>query len=73
MPHTHTANYRGIVIEGTAKHWTSDESKDEAPPVEAGGWWFQPAGQAHTDANVGDQPALALIMFDGPFDLVPAK
>jgi quercetin dioxygenase-like cupin family protein len=71
--HSHTSDYRAIVLEGQALHWIDTEDKDSVEPVGEGGYWFQPADQVHGDANPTDEPTLALIIFDGPVDFVPAE
>ena len=72
-PHTHDADYRLIVLEGSGKHWVEGETMEEVEVVTEGGHWFQPAGQVHTDANAGDTEALVLVIVDGPFSYNPAN
>ena len=72
-PHSHDSDYRLIVLEGTGKHIVDDESMEDAEVITEGGYWFQPAGQAHTDANVGDTEALVLAIVDGPFSYHPVE
>jgi hypothetical protein len=38
-----------VLLEGKAKHWPEGTSDDEAKVLGAGGYWFQPGNQAHTD------------------------
>lgn len=71
--HSHTSNYRAVILDGKALHWIDSEDKAAVKPVGEGGYWSQPGGQVHGDANPGDQPALALVIFDGPVDFIPAK
>jgi quercetin dioxygenase-like cupin family protein len=71
--HSHTSNYRTVIIEGSALHWIEGEDKGAVEPVGNGGYWAQPGGQVHGDANVGDQPWLGLVIFDGPLDFIPAE
>ena len=72
-PHSHDADYRLIVLEGSGKHIVDDESMEGAEVITEGGYWFQPAGQVHTDANAGDAEALVLVIVDGPFSYHPAE
>lgn len=71
--HTHTASYRAVVVDGEALHWIEGEDKAMAASLGEGGYWLQPGGQAHGDANPGDSPSLSLVIFDGPFDFVAAE
>jgi hypothetical protein len=68
--HTHTANYRAVIIEGAALHWIEGEDPMAAAPVGPGGYWYQPGGQMHGDANPTDGPSLALVIMDGPVDFL---
>ena len=68
--HSHTASYRAVVIEGAALHWLGTEDKDSAAPLSAGGYWLQPGGQLHGDANASDGTSLALVIFDGTLDFM---
>jgi len=72
-PHSHDADYRLIVLEGSGKHIVEGESMENADVITEGGYWFQPGGQVHTDANAGDKEALVLVIVDGPFTYHPAK
>ena len=73
VPHLHDSDYRLIVLEGATKHVVDDESMEDAKVITEGGYWFQPAGQAHSDANAGDTDALVLVIVDGPFSYHPAE
>ena len=73
VPHAHSANYRAFIIEGVGLHWTEGETRADATPITSGGYWFQPANEIHTDANGGDTPGLALVIFDGPLDMIAAE
>ena len=72
-PHTHDSDYRLIVLEGSGKHVVDDEAMADAPVITEGGYWFQPAGQVHSDANAGDTEGLVLVIFSGPFDFHEAE
>lgn len=66
-PHTHSADYQAFVVSGSSKHWLAGGEK-KAKPLEPGGHWFQPGGQAHDDQCVGTDPCILFIVSDGKFD-----
>lgn len=68
--HAHTAGYQAVVIKGAALHWLDSEDKGAVEPVGPGGYWYQPGGQFHGDANPTDGESVALITFDGPLDFI---
>ena len=71
--HAHTSGYRAVIIKGSALHWIDGEDRDAAEPVEPGGYWYQPGGQFHGDANPTDEETVAVITFDGPPDFIPKE
>jgi quercetin dioxygenase-like cupin family protein len=71
--HSHTSDYRAVVLDGQALHWIEGEDKSTVEPVGEGGYWFQPADQVHGDANPTDEQLLLLVIFDGPVDFIPAE
>lgn len=68
--HSHTANYRAVVLHGQHLHWVETEDKANVQPTSAGSYYFQPATQMHSDTNPTGAESLILIMFDGPFDFI---
>lgn len=71
--HSHTSGYRAVVLEGPTLHWIDGETKADVEALTRGGYWFQPAGQGHADANPSEEPTVDLIIFDGPSNFVPAE
>lgn len=65
--HTHTANYQLVVIKGVMKHWGADGSREQAPKMGPGSYWYQPAGQAHGDSCESDE-CVWFITLDGARD-----
>jgi hypothetical protein len=71
--HTHSATYKAVVLDGEALHWLDTEDKAAVSLVGKGGYWIQPGGQVHADANPTDKEAVALLIYDGPLDFLPAE
>jgi hypothetical protein len=53
--HVHSADYHGVMLEGSLQHWERGQSQAEAKPLRAGSHWFQPGDVPHTDACLTDQ------------------
>ena len=68
--HTHTADYRAVVIRGTWRHWYTEDKTDDAPPLEAGSYWTQRANQWHADACISDTPCIILLINEDPYETV---
>ena len=67
--HTHSGAYHGIVISGVMTN--PFENEQNPTKMEAGGYWFVPAGVEHVTACVSKQPCLFYFHADGPFDFTP--
>ena len=65
--HVHTADYHGVVLEGTVQHWQQGQSQTEAKLLRPGSHWFQPGNEAHSDACLTDQ-CLMYVQWAGPRD-----
>lgn len=64
--HTHTGAYHGVVIKG---QMTNPFEGDKNPPVlEAGSYWYAPAGMKHATACVSDTACEFYFYADGAFD-----
>jgi quercetin dioxygenase-like cupin family protein len=70
--HSHTADYHGIVVEGT---WVHTAEGDTNPPKELGpgGYVFQPGKQNHNDVCKGKTDCIVLVHQHGKGDFIPAK
>jgi len=68
--HTHSANYRVVILSGEALHWDEGEDRASVAPGRAGDYLEQPAGGWHFDANPGTEDVVALVMYDGPVDFI---
>ena len=69
--HTHTADYRAVVIEGVWSHWVTGEGEAEGeaegPPLPPGSYWTQVAGQPHADACLSETPCVILLLNEEPY------
>ena len=65
--HVHTADYHGVILEGTLQHWQQGQSQAEAKLLRPGSHWFQPGNAAHSDACLTDQ-CLMYVQWAGPRD-----
>ena len=65
--HTHTGAYHGVVVKGVM---TNPFKAENTPPqLEAGSYWYAPAGSAHATACVSDTPCEFFFFFaDQGFD-----
>ncbi len=52
--HSHSSDYRLVIIEGRMKHWAKGQSEAEAEPLGPGSFWYQPANQPHADSCLDD-------------------
>jgi hypothetical protein len=65
--HTHTADYRAVVIDGVWKHWPEGASKDKAVALRPGSYWTQKARKWHADACVSKAPCTILLINTDPY------
>jgi len=65
--HTHTADYRAIVIQGVWKHWPASGRKAAAPSLRPGSYWTQTARQWHADACISSSPCTILLINSEPY------
>jgi len=68
--HSHTANYTGIAMSDGMVHGSTADAADILPK---GSNWYQPAGEAHVDACLSEEPCYLIVFFDGAVDMVPAE
>ena len=69
--HTHTGAYHGIVIKGTMTNPFNGEKNP--PKLNAGSYWYVPAGMIHTTACVSSTPCEFYFHADSAFDFMPVK
>jgi hypothetical protein len=65
--HTHTADYRAVVIEGVWKHWPEGSTAAKAVPLRPGSYWTQKARKWHADACVSKAPCTILLINTDPY------
>jgi hypothetical protein len=65
--HAHTADYRGIVIEGTWSHWIPDTEEGKGIELAPGSYWTQKADQFHADACISTTDCVILLINETPY------
>ncbi len=65
--HTHSSDYRLVIIEGRMKHWAKGETETQAEALGPGSFWYQPANQAHADTCL-DEVCLMYISWSATRD-----
>lgn len=65
--HIHSSDYQLVVIEGTMTHRSAQQKEADVKPLGPGGYWFQPGGEAHSDACLVDE-CLMYIVWSGKRD-----
>ena len=65
--HAHTADYRGIVIEGHWRHWVPETGEGEGIELLPGSYWTQKADQMHADECVSDTECVILLINEEPY------
>lgn len=69
--HSHSADYHGMLIQGSARHWAQGQQEADAKVLDPGSYWFQPGGQVHGDACLSDE-CLIFASFEGRMDVTRA-
>jgi quercetin dioxygenase-like cupin family protein len=59
--HTHFSDYHLVVLQGLVKHWSAEETEEDAKPLRPGSYWFQPGNAAHADSCLSDQCVAHLV------------
>lgn len=68
--HSHTANFRSVVVAGTMVFGLEGQSPKELGP---GSYSFLPGGVKHTTACKAGADCVIFTAASGPFDVVPAE
>ncbi len=68
--HAHSSSYHAIVIQGTTKHWDTDESEEEAKLLKPGDFFYQGAIRPHQDSYPSEQDVVVFLHFEGPIDFL---
>lgn len=64
--HTHGHGYHVIVISGATKHWHTGQTREDAPLIGAGNYFYQPGGQEHNDIFPTDEETILYTVWEGP-------
>jgi hypothetical protein len=65
--HSHTADYRAVVIQGAWSHWIPEQGQASGEPLPVGSYWTQRADQPHKDACLSDEPCVILLINRDPY------
>jgi hypothetical protein len=65
--HTHTADYRAVVIKGIWSHWIPERGQTQGTPLPPGSYWTQKAGQPHKDACLSRDECVILLLNQTPY------
>ncbi len=69
-PHSHTADYHGVNLQGTWTHIFGNDDVRSLPPAS---YVMQPGGEDHNDACAGPEDCILFIHQHAPQDYIPAK
>ncbi len=64
--HAHTADYHGVMLQGTSSHPAEGETGEKQLP--AGSHWTVPAGLPHVNKCAAGADCLMLVSYTGKFD-----
>lgn len=65
--HSHTADYRAIVIKGVWTHWVPETGEGKGVKLPVGSYWTQVAGQPHKDACISADGCVILLLNEEPY------
>lgn len=69
--HVHSQGYHAIVLQGIVRN---APDIDDTPDMGPGSYWVQAGGEAHITKCMSKKEAcISLVMFDGPFDILPPE
>ena len=71
-PHTHSNDYVGIVVKGTARHFEPGKPETETT-LPAGSHWAVPANVVHISECLPSSECVFAIRQDAEFDIKPAE
>ena len=69
--HTHSGEYRAVVISGTVSNPFGDET--DAPELGPGSYWDVAANSPHRTQCISDEPCLFYFYASSKFDFAPVK
>jgi hypothetical protein len=65
--HSHTADYRAVVVRGTWKHWVPSTGEGNGVALQPGAYWTQVHTQLHADACVSKTPCVIFLFNKEPY------
>lgn len=68
--HSHSADYRAIVIKGTWSHWIPANGEKEGESLPVGSYWTQKAEEPHKDACISSDECIILLINEEPYQTV---
>ena len=66
-PHSHTADYWAVVVQGVWEHWVPSTGEGRGIRLEGGAHWTQVKTQLHEDACVSDVPCIIFLFNKAPY------
>jgi hypothetical protein len=66
-PHSHTADYWAVVVQGTWEHWVPSTGEGKGIRLENGAHWTQVKTQLHEDACVSAVPCIIFLFNKTPY------
>jgi hypothetical protein len=66
-PHSHTADYWAVVVQGAWEHWVPSTGEGTGIRLESGAHWTQVKTQLHEDACVSDVPCVIFLFNKAPY------
>jgi hypothetical protein len=66
-PHSHTADYWALVVQGVWEHWVPSTGEGNGIRLEVGAHWTQVKTQLHEDACVSNVPCIIFLFNKTPY------
>ena len=66
-PHSHTADYWAVVVEGEWAHWVASTGEGKGVRLKPGAHWTQIKTQLHQDACVSKTPCVIFLFNRDPY------
>jgi hypothetical protein len=66
-PHSHTADYWAVVVQGEWQHWVPSTGEGVGVRLRSGSHWTQVKTQLHEDACVSSTPCIIFLFNKAPY------
>lgn len=66
-PHSHTADYRALVVQGVWRHWVSSTGEGADISLHPGAYWTQVRTQVHEDECISQVPCVIFLLNQHPY------